>query len=129
MGKQIHFLIQPASGTPIYRQLVDQIYALVAGGQLQPGDMLPSVREVARTVSINPMTVSKAYTRLELEGLVQRVRGRGMRVAPLQAEATAVDRKQQFHILVQPAIHRARQLGLSDKQIRDVVDRLLQELP
>ncbi|TVQ42796.1 MAG: GntR family transcriptional regulator, partial [Wenzhouxiangella sp.] len=62
--------INPASGTPLYRQIVDQVRRLVSGGQLQAGDELPSVREVARQHGINPMTVSRAYSLMENEGLV-----------------------------------------------------------
>ena len=67
---------------PIYRQIVDQVHALVAGGLLREGDLLPSVRQVARDAAVNPMTVSKAYSRLEAEGVVRRVRGQGMQVLP-----------------------------------------------
>ena len=60
------FSIVPGSTEPIYRQLVEQVRRLVAGGQLAPGDALPSVREVALQLAVNPMTVSKAYGLLEL---------------------------------------------------------------
>ena len=62
------FEINPTSGVPIYRQIVDQVLAMVAGGTLRQGDLLPSVRQVAQGASVNPMTVSKAYSRLETEG-------------------------------------------------------------
>ncbi len=63
--------IQPQSPEPIYRQIGDQIRRLVAGGQLTPGTVLPSVRDVAATYAINPMTVSKAYSQLEAEGVLE----------------------------------------------------------
>ena len=68
------FVVHPSSGVPIYRQLIDQVEALVAGGQLQPGDTVPSVRQVAAALGINMMTVSKAWSRLEADGLLQRDR-------------------------------------------------------
>ena len=64
------FVLQPVSGVPIYRQLVEQIRRLIAGGQLAPGTELPSVREVAQSHAVNPMTISKAYALLEAEGLL-----------------------------------------------------------
>ncbi|MBN2449727.1 MAG: GntR family transcriptional regulator [Lentisphaeria bacterium] len=70
----------PSSGVPIYRQVMDQVRALVLSGRLGGGELLPSVRAVALQLEVNPMTVSKAYSLLEAEGLVERVRGTGMRV-------------------------------------------------
>ncbi|KZC40660.1 MULTISPECIES: GntR family transcriptional regulator [Rhodanobacter] len=73
--------IQPAASEPIYRQIVEQLRRLIAGGQLTPGELLPSVREVAAFHVINPMTVSRAYGIAEGEGLLERLRGKGMAVA------------------------------------------------
>jgi GntR family transcriptional regulator len=73
--------VQPASPEPIYRQIVEQLRRLIAGGQLGAGDALPSVREVAGFHAINPMTVSRAYSLAETEGLLERLRGKGMVVA------------------------------------------------
>src|SRR5690606_10374716 len=73
--------IQPAAAQPIYRQIAEQIRRLVAGGQLAAGTTLPSVRDVAAAHAINPMTVSKAYSQLEAEGVLERQRGKGMAVA------------------------------------------------
>ena len=121
------FELHPSSGVPIYRQLVDQVRALVAGGKLRPGDLLPSVRQVAQAAEINPMTVSKAYSRLEVEGLVERVRGQGMRVRTPVVTGRVADRKEEFAELVAPALHRARQLGLTSDQIKSVLDGLISE--
>ena len=125
----IQFEINPNSGMPIYRQIADQVHALLAGGSLDAGDFLPSVRQVARDASVNPMTVSKAYSRLEIEGVVRRVRGQGMEVLPPSQNGTLDERKQQFRETIEPALHRARQLGLTQKQIRDVIASLLQDQP
>lgn len=74
------------------------------------------------------MTVSKAYSRLEADGVVERVRGLGMRVAATPTGRSAVDRKNDFLELVAPALHRARQLGLSDDQILSVVKKAVKEM-
>ena len=123
----IIFEINPNSGVPIYRQIVDQVLAMVAGGLLREGDLLPSVRQVARDAAVNPMTVSKAYSRLETEGVVRRVRGQGMEVLPPRKTARSTSAKQQFRDTIEPALHRARQLGLNQKQIREVISSLLQD--
>lgn len=75
------FTLNPHSGLPLYRQLMEQLRRMIASAQLQPGDLLPSVRELALLHAVNPMTISKAYSLLEAEGLLERQRGRGMVVA------------------------------------------------
>jgi GntR family transcriptional regulator len=75
------FVLKPHSGVPLYRQLYEQVRRLVASGQLAPGTELPSIRELAVTHAINPMTVSKVYARLESEGVLERNRGKPMTVA------------------------------------------------
>lgn len=100
------FDIQPSSPTPIYRQVIDQVRRLIAGGQLRAGDELPSVRSVAERHAINPMTVSKAYSLLEAEGLLTRRRGVGMAVAEgARPAGPQADRL----ALLQPALNAAAQ--------------------
>jgi len=125
------FSIHPSSGVPIYRQLIDQVQSLVAGGRLKPGDALPSVRELAGRLEVNPMTVSKAYSRLEADGALDRLRGRGMVVAdtPGPPDTPVADRKDEIRPLVRAAVLRARQLNLTDAQLRRVLDDLIKEHP
>jgi GntR family transcriptional regulator len=75
------FNLNPNTGVPIYRQLMEQVRRMVSSSQLKPGDTLPSVRELAMTHAVNPMTISKAYSMLEAEGLLERQRGKAMTVA------------------------------------------------
>lgn len=70
--------VNPSSGVPIYRQIMGQVHSLVAGGVLKAGERLPSVRELARFLQVNPMTVSKSYSLLEAEKTVYRLRGKGV---------------------------------------------------
>lgn len=106
------FELQPSSATPLYRQIVEQVTRAVAAGALHDGDDLPSVRAVAQDYVINPMTVSKAYSLLETQGLLERRRGMGMRVR-VPATSGGTDRL----ALLQPALDHAarvsRQLGIS----------------
>ena len=74
--------INSASGVPIYRQLIDQIKQAIRMKLLQPEQQLPSVRVLSSQLGVNPMTISKAYNQLELEGCVIRQRGIGMIIAP-----------------------------------------------
>ncbi|MAT71852.1 MAG: GntR family transcriptional regulator [Planctomycetaceae bacterium] len=125
MAASVRFQIHPSSGVPIYRQIIDQVHALVAGGKLRPGDLLPSVRTVARAADVNPMTVSKAYSQLESAGVVERVRGQGMRVLAPADRPAPKRRRAEFRDLLAAALHRGRQLGLDDDQIQAEVDDLL----
>jgi len=71
------FSIATGSSEPIYRQLVEQVRRLAAAGQLKPGDGMPSVREIASSLALNPLPVSKAYSLLEMDGVLARRRGLG----------------------------------------------------
>jgi GntR family transcriptional regulator len=78
-------IIQPSAAEPIFRQIAEQLRRFVASGQLAPGEVLPSVRDVAEFHAVNPMTVSRAYSLLEAEGVLERLRGKGMAVAGAHA--------------------------------------------
>jgi GntR family transcriptional regulator len=93
--------IQPNAPDPIYRQIVDQLRRLIASGQLLAGEVLPSVRDVAGFHAINPMTVSRAYGMAEAEGLLERLRGKGMAVA---ATRKAVQSESQRMALLEPPL-------------------------
>jgi GntR family transcriptional regulator len=121
------FAVHPSSGLPIYRQIMDQVAALIAGGRLAPGELLPSVRQLAAELQVNMMTISKAYARLEAEGLIERVRGTGMRVRPIAPRGSLADRRQELRPVVEQAVIRARQLKLTDQQTLDVVLSVLKE--
>lgn len=118
------FTLHPQSGVPIYRQLVDQIRRLISGGQLQPGAELPSVRDLAVTHAVNPMTVSKAYALLEAEGLLQRNRGKPMTVtAGRKAQASLAQRIKQLEPQAAPLVTAARQLELTERDLTAVIKR------
>lgn len=118
------FTLHPKSGIPIYRQLVEQIRRLVAGGQLPPGAELPSVRELAITHTVNPMTVSKAYSLLEAEGLLQRNRGRPMTVTGgRKAQESLAQRMKQLEPQAAQLVTAARQLELTGKELIALVRR------
>ena len=112
------FVLKPQSGIPIYRQLVEQITRLIAGGQLAAGTELPSVRELAELHTINPMTISKAYALLESEGLLERQRGKPMRVAARRRnQAPLAQRLQQLEPAARDIVLAARQLEVGKKEL------------
>ena len=112
------FILNPQSGVPIYRQLLEQVRRMVAGGQLTPGTALPSVRELALLHAVNPMTISKAYAMLETEGLLERHRGKPMTVASqVRTQASPTKRIQQLEPLLDQLVLAARQLQLTDAEL------------
>lgn len=120
------FSINPNSGDPIYRQLTEQVKRMVAGGQLQPGAELPSVRELAAQYAINPMTISKAYSLLEAEGLLERQRGKPMTIAAASAlNQTEASRLQQLLPQLQQLALAANQLQLSKEIVISTLSNLL----
>jgi len=109
----MNYDISPHAPTPIYRQIVEQVKRMIASGQLQPGAALPSVRAVALHHAINPMTVSKAYSLLENDGLLVRLRGVGMAVAENGAVVPEQDKAAMLLPALESAARMAHQLGLS----------------
>jgi GntR family transcriptional regulator len=120
------FSIATGSPEPIYRQLVEQVRRLSAGGQLQPGDAMPSVREIAQALALNPMTVSKAYGLLEMEGVLARRRGLGMVVAD-SAPARPADRADLLRPTLERAAMEARQLELDPDTVLSLFATILKE--
>lgn len=122
------FSVSTGSPEPIYRQLVDQVRRQVAGGQLRAGDELPSVRDLAQALAVNPMTVSKAYGLLEADGVLERRRGLGMVVASPHLRAQAATARAD---LLRPTLERAaaeaRQLQLSRQQALALFDAILRQ--
>jgi GntR family transcriptional regulator len=118
------FVLQPSSGVPIYRQLIDQVRRMVASGQLTPGTELPSVREVAAEYTVNPTTISKAYSLLETEGLLQRNRGKPMTIASARRNQNGVaQRLEQVAAQVDSLVLAARQLDLSAADLAGLIEK------
>jgi GntR family transcriptional regulator len=112
------FALNPHTGIPIYRQLLDQIRRMVAGGQLAAGCELPSIRDLAMQHAVNPMTISKAYSLLEAEGLLVRHRGRPMTVAEQPTlQAHPAKRLRQLEPQLDQLVLAARQLQLSQGEL------------
>lgn len=123
------FILNPQSGIPIYRQLIDQVRRMIAGGQLKAGDDLPSVRELALEHAVNPMTISKAYSMLETEGLLVRQRGKPMQVAAENPLAkTKESRLAHLRPQLDSLVVAAKQLEISDDALIKELKKLLSEL-
>ena len=120
------FSIATGSSDPIYRQLIEQVRRLIAAAILKPGDILPSVRDVALALAVNPMTVSKAYNMLETEGLLSRARGVGMLVAERRS-SVKLEREQLLGPILERAAAEARQLELDPEAVIVLFAKIIEE--
>jgi GntR family transcriptional regulator len=110
--------IRPSAPEPIYRQIMEQLRRLIVSHQVAPGELLPSVREVAARHAINPMTVSRAYGLLESEGLLERQRGKGMVVANSRRRVPTEERLlMQLDPSLADLARKARELGLPGRLV------------
>ena len=117
----LHIQIDPHSGVPVYRQMMDQIKYYAASGTLKSGDRLPSIRVFARALSINPTTVVKAYTELQHEGVIEMKHGKGAFVcapAPLLSQR---EQRKALRRLVRQLVVEAAQMGASSDLVLRVV--------
>ena len=117
----IQVQIDLKSGVPFYRQIIDQIKAAIATGNLGPGDRLPTVRQLAVDLSINPNTVSRAYTELEITGLVETQMGSGTFVGPKKVQPDEVERMRLLDQICQEFLSRASSHGFI---LEDILENL-----
>jgi GntR family transcriptional regulator len=108
------------SGVPIYQQVIRQIRQQIMTGGLKEGDQLETVRELAARLKVNPMTISKAYSLLERQGLVERRRGIGLFAARMKDENKEQIKDQMLESIMNKAAITAIQLGLSEEQATEL---------
>lgn len=123
----MHIILNNSSMIPIYEQLTEQIKTQIFDETLQAGDILPSVRTLAGELKISALTVKKAYDRLEAEGFVVTVHGKGTYVAETNVQLQEEVRKKKVEDTFAGAIAGAREIGMTDEEIRDLVELLLQD--
>ena len=111
------FRLDAHSGVPVYRQLIDQVHAAIASGVLAASDQLPTVRQVAVDLAINPNTVSRAYREMEIRGLLDTQQGTGTFVADRKVEYSKDDRERMLGQLVGEFVSRAGAAGFTLKQL------------
>ena len=109
-------IVDQNSGVPVYRQIIDQIRFLIASGLARPGDELPSTRTLSQQLGINPMTISKSYSLLEEEGLVERRPGLPLIVRKRSARSTEQNRAEQLRAVLEPAAAAVRQMEIPTQQ-------------
>ena len=120
------FTLDLHTGVPVYRQLIDQVRGGVASGALTAGDQLPTVRQLAVDLAINPNTVMRAYRELELGGMLETHQGTGTFISNRKPEKKTVERERQ---LGQMAGEFAARAGAAGFSLEELVDRLRELLP
>ena len=124
----LHFQINPHSGVPVYRQMMDQVKYYVASGVLRAGDQLPSIRELAQRLTVNPTTVVKTYCELEHEQVIEMRHGKGAFVAESGARLSAKEREQALRRLARQLIVEAKQMGAAKETLMRVVKDEMEEI-
>jgi GntR family transcriptional regulator len=120
------FSLDLHSGVPVYRQLIDQVRGGVASGSLVAGDQLPTVRQLAVDLAINPNTVMRAYRELELGGFLETHQGTGTFISDKKPEKNTAGRERQLN---QMAGEFAARAGAAGFTLEDLIDRLRDLLP
>jgi GntR family transcriptional regulator len=109
----VRIQVDPNSGVPVFRQIVEQVRFHIAAGVLKPGEEVPSTRALSQYLGVNPMTVSKAYVLLEQEGLIERRAGLPLIVRDVGVEEIDEKRLEVLRAALAPASVIAKQLGVS----------------
>jgi len=118
------FKLDLASGVPVYRQIMDQVMAGVASGALSTGDQLPTVRQLAVDLEINPNTVVRAYKELEIRGLIDTHHGTGTFIGSKKVKRSDLEHQRQLNQIVSDFVARAGSAGFT---VEELVEQL-QEL-
>src|SRR4051794_21896420 len=119
--KPFHCLLDLKSGVPVYRQIIDQVMGGIAAGTLAAGSQLPTVRQVAVDLAINPNTVVRAYRELEIRGVLETQQGTGTFISQQRIKSNEVERRRQLAQLVTEFVSRAGAGGFT-------VEELVEEL-
>jgi GntR family transcriptional regulator len=117
--KGFGFRLDLHSGVPIYRQLVDQVMGGIAAGALTAGDQLPTVRQVAVDLAINPNTVVRAYRELEIRGALETQQGTGTFISRRKVKRDDVERQRRLNQLVGEFVSRAGAAGFTMEELQE----------
>lgn len=123
----MHVILNNTSMIPIYEQLMDQIKSEIISGELKENEALPSVRALSAELRISALTVKKAYDKLEEEGFVITVHGKGTYVAATDRSLAMEARRKAVEDLFAGAVTKAKDIGLTKEDIKEIVDILLED--
>ena len=121
MNAAFQFRLDLKSGVPVYRQLIDQVLVAIAAGQLNAGDQLPTVRQLAVDLSINPNTVVRAYKELEIRGMLATQQGTGTFITAKKVKTDEAQRQKRLSQMVGEFVARVSAEGYT---VDDILERL-----
>jgi len=121
----VKLAIDTQSGVPFYRQIIEQVKFAISRGDLQPGDQLPTVRQLAVDLSINPNTVVRAYRQLEIEGVLETQQGSGTFVGRRRPEIDRLERQRMLDQILTEVLTRGSAYGFT---LNDMLDGLRQRM-
>ena len=125
MAVRLHIQIDALSGLPVYRQIMDQVKYYVASGALVTGDQLPSIRELAQALTVNPTTVVKAYTELVHEEVIELRQGKGAFVAAISNPLSGEEQDKAVRRIARQLAVEATQMGMGAERVIRIVDEEL----
>lgn len=120
--------INTNNGVPVYDQIARQVKFAVADGALAPGELIPSVRELARELAINPNTVARAYRELQREDIIESVPGTGLGVRSGARRVCQVQRRELIREQVNQTMQAALDAGFALEEVKTIVDNELKRL-
>ena len=123
----MHLRVDPRSAEPIFEQIVFQVKTAAARGDVQSGDRLPSVRELAKELSINPNTVARAYDTLENQGVIVRKQGSGCFLTGETSSLELAQRKRKLEELISRAVTEGYHLGFDGDDLRKSLEKRLRD--
>ena len=123
----MHIILNNSSMIPIYEQIVDQVKNQIIAGEISENEALPSVRALSAELKISALTVKKAYDRLEEEGFVVTVHGKGTFVAATDKELAVEARRKAVEDDYTSAVEKAKNVGMTADEIREIVEIILED--
>lgn len=127
IGDVLNLIISNSSGKPIYEQITSQIKNSILGGELQEGQMLPSMRALARDLRISVITTKRAYEDLERDGFVVTVAGKGCFVAPKNLELMKEEQRKKIEALLEQAVSQAKTASVELEELTEMLRILYEE--
>lgn len=122
----IDIVIRNTGEQPIYEQIYTQIKNQIVSGVLQPGEALPSIRNLAKDLRISVITTKRAYEELERDGFIETVTGKGSFVAAQNAELLREEALRRTEQALRGAVDTARQGGVTDSEVREMLELVLE---
>jgi GntR family transcriptional regulator len=119
--RPFQFRLDLQSGVPVYRQIIDQVTGGIAAGSVRPGDQLPTVRQLAVDLSVNPNTVIRAYRELEIRGVLETHQGTGTFIGHQKVQRDDAERRRRINQIVGEFVARAGAAGLT---VDDLIEQL-----